>query len=62
MRTGTGQRKKRARRVRIASVVRVPATTDAAILVAVGGARVSVRAGFDPVLLRQIVVALGEGA
>jgi len=62
LRTGTEQRRKRERRVRIAHVVRVPAPTDAAIVVAVGAARVSVRAGFDPVLLRQVVLALGESA
>jgi hypothetical protein len=27
----------------------------------VGAARVAVRPGFDPVLLRQVVLALGEG-
>lgn len=60
LRTGTEQRKKRERRIRIARVVRVPAPTDAAIVVAVGVARVSVRAGFDPDVLRQVVLALGD--
>ena len=62
LRTGSELRKRREPRVRIARVVRVPAPTDAAIVVAVGAARVSVRAGFDPVLLRQVVLALGESA
>jgi hypothetical protein len=57
---GTGRPKKRERRVRMARVVRVAAATDGAIIVAVGAARVAVRAGFDPVLLRQVVMALGE--
>jgi|SRR5271163_3849004 len=58
---GTGRSKKRERRVPMARVVRVAPATDGAIVVAVGGARVAVRAGFDPVLLRQVVLALGEG-
>lgn len=49
------------RRVRIARVVRVAGATDGAIVVGVGAARVAVRAGFDPALLRQVVLALGEG-
>jgi hypothetical protein len=61
LRTGTGP-KKRERRVRMARVVRVAAASDAAIVVAVGAARVSVRTGFDPELLRQVVRALGERA
>lgn len=53
--------KKPARRVRMARVVRVAAPGDGAIVVAVGAARVAVRSGFDPALLRQVVLALGEG-
>jgi hypothetical protein len=34
--------------------------TDDSIVVAIGGARVVVRAGFDPSLLRQVVRALGD--
>ena len=63
LRTGGGQHEKREKRgVRIARVVRVAAPTDGAIIVAVGAARVSVRAGFDPEVLRQVVLALGERA
>jgi hypothetical protein len=62
LRTGGNRRKKRERGVRIARVVRVASPTDAAIVVAVGPARVSVRAGFDPEVLRQVVLALGERA
>ena len=47
--------------VRMARVVRRP-TADATIEVAVGGARVVVRGGFDGALLRQVVQALGGGA
>jgi hypothetical protein len=54
--------KTRERRVRMARVVRVAsATEEATIFVAVGAARVAVRAGFDPALLRQVVSALGQG-
>jgi hypothetical protein len=59
--SGAGRPKKRERRVRMARVVRVDGAGDGAIVVAVGAARVAVRAGFDPVLLRQVVMALGEG-
>lgn len=61
LRTGTGP-KKRERGIRMARVVRVAPPSDATIVVAVGAARVSVRAGFDPDLLRQVVLALGEHA
>lgn len=61
LRTGGGAHKKQEKRgVRIARVVRVATPTDGAIVVAVGAARVSVRAGFDPEVLRQVVLALGE--
>jgi hypothetical protein len=42
-------------------VVPSAARADDPIVVAIGGARVAVRAGFDPALLRQVVRALGEG-
>jgi hypothetical protein len=60
--SGSGRRKKLEleRRVPMARVVRVAAPADGAIFVTVGAARVAVRAGFDPVLLRQVVLALGE--
>jgi hypothetical protein len=58
---GTGRPKKRERSVRMARVVRVADASDGGIVVAVGAARVSVRAGFDPVLLRKVVMALGDG-
>ncbi|HSY23777.1 MAG TPA: hypothetical protein VK841_16730 [Polyangiaceae bacterium] len=61
LRKGTADQKPQ-RRVRMARVVRVDAASDAAVTVAIGAVRVSVRAGFDPVLLRQVVRALGEGA
>ena len=49
--------------VRMARVVRrsksaVAATTDAGIVVEVGAARVTVRRGFDPLLLRELVESL----
>ena len=46
-------------RVRLLRVVRKPSPPDSAIEVAVGGARVVVRPGFDAALLRQLVEALG---
>lgn len=50
------------RRLRMARVISAarPAADDA-IVVTVGAARVAVRAGFDSVLLRQVVEALGGG-
>jgi hypothetical protein len=50
----------RQRRVRMARVVRSPARIDDSIVVAVGAARVAVRAGFDEALLRRVVKALGD--
>jgi hypothetical protein len=41
----------------VPSAIRV----DDPIVVTIGGARVAVRAGFDPALLRQVVRALGDG-
>jgi transposase-like protein len=39
--------------------VTVAAEADAALVVAVGAARIAVQAGFDPALLRAVVQALG---
>jgi hypothetical protein len=44
----------------MARVVPASARAEDAIVIAVGTARVAVRAGFDPALLRQVVRALGE--
>jgi transposase len=49
------------RRVRMAQVVR-RAPADTTIEVAVGAARVVVRAGFDHALLRQVIAALGNAS
>ncbi len=46
----------------MARVVRSPARSDDSIVVAVGVARVAVRAGFDETLLRRVVKALGDEA
>lgn len=46
-------------RVRLLRVVRKPSASDSSIEVDVGGARVVVHPGFDAVLLRQLVEALG---
>jgi hypothetical protein len=62
LRRGNGDtqpRKRPARRVRMVRIARGPRTVDA-IVVAVGGARVTVRPGFDPALLKQVVRALGD--
>jgi hypothetical protein len=59
-RVGAVAPKKRRARVRMARVVRSPARVDDSIVVAVGAARVAVRAGFDEALLRQVVRALGD--
>ncbi len=63
LRTGNGggprAKKKREPRVRMVRVVPAPTRAEDAIVIAVGTARVAVRAGFDPVLLRQVVTALG---
>lgn len=62
LRTGVGggpRAKKRERHVRMVRVVPVGTRPEDAIVIAVGTARVAVRAGFDPVLLRQVVTALG---
>lgn len=45
--------------VRLLRVVRKPSAPDSPIEVAVGGARIVVRPGFDGVLLRQVIEALG---
>ena len=59
--TAGAPRAKRKREPHIRMVRVVPAATRAeeSIVIAVGDARVAVRAGFDPVLLRQVVTALG---
>jgi hypothetical protein len=62
LRTGVGgaqRSKKREPHVRMARLVPAPARAEDAIMIAVGTARIAVRAGFDPVLLRQVVAALG---
>jgi hypothetical protein len=46
-------------RVRMAPVVPVSCRAEDAIVISVGAARVTVRAGFDQGLLRQVVQALG---
>src|SRR5882672_5652405 len=64
LRTGIGgapRAKKRESRVRIVRVVPSAVRVDDTIAVAIGVARVAVRAGFDPVLPRQVVRALGDG-
>jgi hypothetical protein len=64
LRTGNGgapRRKKREPHVRMVRVVPSAVRTDDPIVVAIGAARVAVRAGFDPALLRQVVTALGDG-
>jgi hypothetical protein len=62
LRTGVGgapRAKKREPRIRMVRVVPAATRSEDAITIAVGTARVAVRAGFDPILLRQVVVALG---
>lgn len=59
-RVGAVAPKKRQPRVRMARVERTPAHSDDSIVVAVGAARVAVRAGFDESLLRRVVKALGD--
>lgn len=56
---GAAGRQRREPRVRMARVVAAPRADDA-IVIAVGAARVAVRAGFDRALLRQVVEALGD--
>jgi hypothetical protein len=63
LRRGSGDtaqpRKRPAGRIRMVRVVAGGPRPDA-IVVAVGGARVTVRPGFDPALLKQVVRALGD--
>ncbi len=59
-RVGASPRETRPPRVRMARVVRTSPRQDDSIVIAVGGARVAVRAGFDEALLRQVVRALGD--
>ncbi len=63
LRTGIGgaPRAKREPRVRMVRVVPSTVRVDDTIVVAIGAARVVVRAGFDAALLRQVVRALGDG-
>jgi hypothetical protein len=64
LRTGTGgapRAQKREPRVRMVRVVPTRVRVDDTIVVAIGPARVAVRAGFDSALLRQVVRALGDG-
>jgi hypothetical protein len=64
LRTGVGgapRAKKREPRVRMVRVVPSAVRVEETIVVAIGAARVAVRAGFDPALLRQVVQALGDG-
>lgn len=63
LRRGTGaasRPKKREPHVRMVRVVPGSARPDETIVVAVGAARVAVRAGFDHALLRQVIRALGD--
>jgi hypothetical protein len=63
LRTGNGdapRAKKRERHVRMVRVVPTTVRVEDTIVVAIGGARVAVRTGFDPALLRQVVRALGD--
>jgi hypothetical protein len=57
---GTAKPKRREPRVRMVRVVPGSTRPDDTIVVAVGAARVAVRAGFDHALLRQVVRALGD--
>jgi len=64
LRTGIGgapRGKKREARVRMVRVVPIAIGADDPIVVAIGAARVAVRRGFDPALLRDVVRALGDG-
>jgi hypothetical protein len=67
LRTGAGgARRAQKREPRVQMVRVVPRAVravraDDTIVVAIGSARVAVRAGFDAALLREVVRALGEG-
>ncbi len=64
LRTGVGgarRAQKREPRVRMVRVVPRAVRADDTIVVAIGNARVAVRAGFDAAVLREVVRALGEG-
>lgn len=54
------RREKRKPRVQLARLVRA-APSSAAVMVAVGAARIEVRVGFDRALLREVVEVLGGG-
>jgi len=49
------------RGARMVRVVPIAIGADDPIVVAIGAARVAVRRGFDPALLRDVVRALGDG-
>lgn len=55
----TGPQPSPKRQVRMVRVVARPSRQEAAVEVIVGAARVVVRTGFDGVLLREVVSALG---
>jgi hypothetical protein len=63
LRTGGGapRARKREPHVRMVRVVPRAVRVNDTIVIAIGAARVAVRAGFDPALLRQVVRALGDG-
>jgi hypothetical protein len=51
------------RAVTLARVVRTPQPScDAALTIAIGGARIVVARGFDALLLREVVAALGDAS
>jgi hypothetical protein len=54
------QPKKREARIRMARVIAARPQAGDAIVVAVGVARVTVRSGFDPALLKRVVQALRD--
>jgi hypothetical protein len=56
---GAGKPLRSAPRVRMARVVPVSPRADDGIVVVVGAARIAVRAGFDRLLLREVIAALG---
>jgi hypothetical protein len=58
---GSGAQPKRGEpRIRMARVIAARAHAGDTIVVAIGAARVTVRSGFDPALLKQVVQALGD--
>ena len=57
---GAARTKEREPHVRMVRVVPTTVRVEDTIVVAIGAARVAVRTGFDPALLRQVVRALGD--